>query len=216
MTEEMSFEQELKALNTLAKRAGKQLIAQGQQVADKMNKWSDETEKPLSDKEWAGFKSIKEVVGEVSYLLDIQAPENEDRATLRVSGIIEGKDGKGRVAFNRIDLIFDIGYESASTALQQVSELSRADIQAVMQNPRTSLRRTILSNQSGMDQKTEEVYGERFDLEIAPSEVSYNRNGLLTDNGQDSAPNMKKVAQTIDVIVERLGGITARREYSQL
>ena len=157
----------LDTLDTTAKRIGSEFIDLSDTLNTKMEKWSAVAQRPdnLSDTECVGFLSKKESVPSgVSLLIDIQAPANTDKATLRIWGIASSQDDEHRERFNNIQLSFAMDYAAARVITQKGDGVTRDDIRAALHEPSTRLSHVVVGNQSGFDEASQQQLGQRYDI----------------------------------------------------
>lgn len=156
-------------LNGVAKRVGDELINISASLDRKMDKWGAVPQRPqdLSSTECVGFINKETSSSGLNMVIDIQAPEGEDRAVLRTWGIAS-ETGDGQVErFNNIQLDFAMDYSRAREITTKGNAVTRENIRAALHDQDTKLTHVLISNQSGFDNNSQQPLGERYDLTVS-------------------------------------------------
>jgi hypothetical protein len=153
-------------LATAAKRTGSVLVDISDTLSAKMERWSDVPQRPnrLSTTECVGFINKEDTSTQLSLVLDIQAPDNADKATLRVWAIKSESASNGNELFNNIQLDFAMEYAAARVYTQKAEAITRDDIRAALREPHTRLAHLVVSDNSGVDTASQQSLGMRYDV----------------------------------------------------
>jgi hypothetical protein len=155
-----------KKFDEIAKQIGDALIDLSDLLDAKLEKWSDAPKRPndLSDTELVGFINKEAATAALNLVIDIQAPANAKKATLRIWGIESELDSNRNERFNNVQLDFDMEYALARVLTQKGAAVTRDDIRTALHDQNTQLSHLIASNQSGFDEASRQPLGERYDL----------------------------------------------------
>ncbi|MGH7157242.1 MAG: hypothetical protein ACREGG_03995 [Candidatus Saccharimonadales bacterium] len=158
-------------LESTAKKIGDQIIDLSALLDAKMEKWSDVSKRPddLSDTECVGFINKETGAAGLNIVVDVQAPADGDKAKLRLWAI-ESKVDNDVERFNNVQLTFEVDYDQARQLAQKGDQITRDDIRAALHEQNTKLTHITVSNQSGVDEKTQHSFGERYDLGVSELE----------------------------------------------
>lgn len=153
-------------LTNTAIRTADALIDMSTQLAGKMDIWSNIANGAgsLRDTERAGFVNKTSSDSGIDMVIDLQAPDNSNEAVLRTWAINSIRGDDGVKLFNNIQLMFASDYEKARLLTERFDTVTREDIRGLLHEPTTLLKTVVISDKSGLDEATQETYGQRYDL----------------------------------------------------
>jgi hypothetical protein len=154
------------SLNNKAKEVANKLIDLSTQLADRMDTWSNSSTGPgsLSDKEHAGFINKEDAIPGINLVIDVQVPEATNEPLVRIWAIECIVDQYNRERYNNIQLTFATDADKAQRVIDQFTTESREDIRNLLLDSDTTLKNIVISDQTGRDEITQELLGNRYSV----------------------------------------------------
>ncbi len=183
-----------KELNEAAKHIADELIFLSKMLDKKMETWEDTMARnPNSSNKdvSAGFITKESNKPGVDLVIDIQAPPDSQKALLRTWGIESVVDSNGNERYNNIQLSFVVDYDIAREFVGRGQALTRDDIVHFLHTAENSIDRIIVSDQTGKDDKSQQLLGSRHDLDAKSLE------SLAEDTAKD-------LIQIMEIVLQRL------------
>lgn len=183
-------------LNDITKKTAEAIIDMSARLADKMEAWHDIVvgEGSLRNTERAGFVNKTSADAGIDMVVDVQAPDNSNEATLRTWAIESTSDEGWTKLVNNIQLMFATTYGKARSLTERFDTVTRDDIRALLQDNDTNIKAVVISNQSGLDKAAAKIHGKHYDLTVKEideqgiaDEISGELNTVLDSLRRDAA-----------------------------
>lgn len=154
--------------NQSAKPISDEIIAISVTLADKMEPWANVfTRLPDSPNVnvTAGYITDWTRPNAMEVLVEVQAKPGAGTALVRTQVIETLKSDDGNERFDQVSLHFAVDYDQARQLVEKGSNTTREDIAALMHAPASQLARVSVSDQTGKDDATGQLYGNRYDFD---------------------------------------------------
>ncbi len=200
------YEDMLDRANYIFKKVAEEIIKFSNSKIDTLEKWSDQhpVAEGRGEDQRIGFITKTEFSDDISFVMDIVNIPKDNIYNLRIWVIRTEVDSNGDEVFNQVQLTFDMEAEIAGQEIRKKDSFNAEDILHVLKREKLLINRAVLSNNTGINKKTDKRLGLRQDYDFVNKTLFTSSDRQPKEDILTGDLSEEELKRTIKIIMEHI------------